>query len=62
MVKIERLIKNKENNLKIKDEEYEKINKQIVDEIEKDTFDDRAYGCVLGAFVADSCGSYNEFN
>jgi hypothetical protein len=23
---------------------------------------DYAYGCILGAFIADSCGSFNEFN
>ena len=27
----------------------------------EDEFDDRAYGCMLGAFVGDSCGSYLGF-
>jgi len=25
------------------------------------SFDDMAFGCLLGAFAADSCGSYLEF-
>ena len=33
-----------------------------MNEVKKDTFEDRAYGCILGAFVSDACGSYNEFN
>lgn len=36
-------------------------NKAILDSIVKDTFNDRAFGCIIGAFVADACGSYNEF-
>jgi len=27
----------------------------------KDPFNERAYGCILGAMAADSCGSYLEF-
>lgn len=30
--------------------------------IEPDSFRDRAFGCILGAFLSDSCGSYNEFS
>jgi ADP-ribosylglycohydrolase len=30
--------------------------------IETDSFRDRAFGCILGAFLSDSCGSYNEFS
>ena len=26
------------------------------------SFKDRAYGCVLGAFIGDACGSFLEFN
>ena len=26
------------------------------------TSDDRAFGCIIGAFIGDACGSYNEFN
>ena len=26
------------------------------------SFDDMAFGCLLGAFAADSCGSYLEFH
>jgi ADP-ribosylglycohydrolase len=28
---------------------------------EENSFEDRAHGCILGAFIGDSCGSYNEF-
>ena len=37
-------------------------NNQILESIQKDTFHDRAYGCILGAFIGDACGSYLEFN
>lgn len=30
----------------------------IMRRIRKDTFEDRAFGCILGAFIGDSCGSY----
>ena len=33
----------------------------MLEEIKKDSFEDRAHGCILGAFAADACGSYNEF-
>jgi len=36
-------------------------NASIIDNITKDSFEDRAYGSILGAFLADSCGSYLEF-
>jgi len=29
--------------------------------LETDSFEDRAHGCIIGAFIGDSCGSYNEF-
>jgi len=25
-------------------------------------FNDLAMGCIMGAYSADACGSYNEFN
>ena len=25
-------------------------------------FTERAYGCILGAFIADACGSFLEFS
>ena len=28
---------------------------------ENPNFESRAYGCILGAFIGDSCGSYLEF-
>jgi len=24
--------------------------------------EDRCFGCILGAFTGDACGSFNEFN
>ena len=27
----------------------------------KNVFEDRAFGCICGAFIADACGSYVEF-
>jgi ADP-ribosylglycohydrolase len=33
----------------------------IISESVKDPFNERAWGCLMGAFVADSCGSYLEF-
>ena len=32
-----------------------------MDSIVPNSFEDRAYGCILGAFAADACGSYLEF-
>jgi len=34
---------------------------KFLDVIETDTFEDKAFGCILGAFLGDSCGSYHEF-
>ena len=33
----------------------------INQEIDND-FNDRAFGCIIGAFIGDSCGSYVEFD
>ena len=33
----------------------------IINDSIKDPFNERAFGCLMGAFVADSCGSYLEF-
>jgi ADP-ribosylglycohydrolase len=33
-----------------------------LNEIDADTFYDRAYGSIFGAFIGDACGSFNEFN
>ena len=35
---------------------------EILSKIVENTFEDRAFGCIVGAFVGDSCGSFNEFN
>ena len=32
------------------------------DSIKKNSEEDRAYGAIIGAFIADSCGSYYEFS
>jgi len=37
------------------------INQNIINSIIPNTFDDRAFGCILGAFAGDACGSYLEF-
>jgi ADP-ribosyl-[dinitrogen reductase] hydrolase len=37
-------------------------NKSILKTLTGHSFEDRAYGCILGAFIADSCGSYLEFS
>ena len=37
-------------------------NEKILSEAQKNEFEDRAFGCILGAFIGDSCGSFNEFN
>ena len=37
-------------------------NKAILRQIKDGTFEDRAFGCVLGAFTADACGSFLEFS
>lgn len=29
--------------------------------MEPNSFEEKAFGCLFGAFVADSCGSYLEF-
>lgn len=33
----------------------------IINESIKDPFNERAYGCLVGAFVADACGAFLEF-
>ena len=41
---------------------FEEEHKKVLDAIEVDSFEDRAYGCIMGAFIADAMGSYLEFN
>lgn len=33
----------------------------FIDKIKGDTFDSKAYGCLLGAMLGDACGSFLEF-
>jgi hypothetical protein len=33
----------------------------IVPTFDDSTFENNAYGCIIGAFIGDACGSYNEF-
>ena len=40
---------------------YEEQNEEIKSKIEPNSFEDRAFGCLFGAFIGDSCGSVNEF-
>lgn len=35
----------------------DQINKKIIQSIKANTFRDRAFGCILGSFIGDSCGS-----
>lgn len=35
--------------------------KAIIDDVKPDTFEDRAFGALFGAYTADSCGSFLEF-
>ena len=37
-------------------------NLQIMEGIKQDTFEDKAFGCILGGFIGDSCGSFNRLN
>lgn len=33
----------------------------IINQSIKDPFNERVFGCLMGAFISDSCGSYLEF-
>ena len=35
---------------------------EILDQIIPDSEKDKAFGCVLGAFIGDACGSFVEFS
>lgn len=37
-------------------------NWDILNNVQADTFEDRAFGSILGGFCADACGSYLEGN
>ena len=45
-----------------KEDSATKNNQDRLDKIQMDTFVDWAFGCILGAFLADSIGSYWESN
>ena len=47
----------KKENQKPKKLTFAENNKEILESIEPHTFEDRAYGCILGAFIGDSIGS-----
>lgn len=34
---------------------------QFLNQIPADSFEDKVFGCIIGAFIGDSCGSYLEF-
>lgn len=46
---------------KNKCDDQDRNNIDIYSKIKDNTFEERAFGCIVGAFVGDSCGSYNEF-
>ncbi len=35
---------------------------ELIQDIKGNSFEDRAYGCIIGAFAGDACGSYLEFS
>ena len=41
--------------------DIDETNLKVIDEIEAGSFRDRAFGSILGAFTADTCGSFHEF-
>ena len=45
--------------VKAKSSEY--VKNEFVNDIELGSLEDYAYGCILGAYTGDACGSYNEF-
>ena len=49
------------NKYELGEKNNEKDCMDIIGSVKADTFEDRAFGCILGAFVADSCGSHQEF-
>ena len=48
--------------LKAKQMQYAAAIELISTDIEGNNFNNCAYGCIIGAFVGDSCGSYVEFD
>ena len=42
-------------------ESLQQEHQKVLCEIESGSFQDRAYGSILGAFIADSCGYFLEF-
>lgn len=45
-----------------KQEQYQSCMDLINSSIASSAFADRAFGCIIGAFIGDSCGSYVEFD
>ena len=43
-------------------DDWDTINTYIASTIQEGSFDDKAFGCIIGAMIADSCGSYLEFS
>lgn len=39
----------------------DEIGQSIFKSIKPDSFEDRAYACIIGSFIGDSCGSFLEF-
>lgn len=49
-------------NISRQAKKFEKNAQYEFEKLNVDTFEERAFGCVFGAFAADSCGSFLEFN
>ena len=43
------------------EQNFDELNQAILKDVKARTFENCAYGCVLGAFIGDSCGSFMEF-
>ena len=42
-------------------EKYLVDNAMILSSIQPGSLEDRAYGCIMGAFIGDACGAFLEF-
>ena len=42
--------------------DHDTENWKVIEEIKEGSFEDRAYGSIIGAFIGDAMGSYLEFS
>ena len=47
--------------MQISSDDQDNKNIEIYRKIPDNSFEERAFGCIAGAFVGDACGSKNEF-